>query len=98
MRTLGPNRVFADKFDAAEPVIQSFITRRLVRLVTGIPPHSWKAAFVAVSCFLTALSAQMLFRSLGGSVLFATYFPAVMIAGLLAGRLAGSLVLASSLL
>ncbi|MFL6799806.1 MAG: sensor histidine kinase [Xanthobacteraceae bacterium] len=67
-------------------------TRRFARLVGRIPPYSSKALGIGIACFLAALAVQMGFRWLGGSLPFVTYFPAVLIAGLLGGLPCGLLV------
>jgi len=67
--------------------------RWLNRFVTSIPPFSLRAAAVAVLCFLSALAVQIAFRSIGGSLVFSTYPPAVLFAGILAGLPAGIFVM-----
>ncbi len=57
----------------------------LPRFVIGIPPYSIRAIGVAVLCFTSAFAVQMIFRSAGGSLMFATYYPAILATGLLAG-------------
>jgi two-component sensor histidine kinase/branched-subunit amino acid transport protein len=69
----------------------------LLRLVTSIPPYSKRAMGVAVLCFMCALAVQIIFRQMGGSLLFATYYPAVLVAGLLAGLPAGIFVAIATL-
>lgn len=64
----------------------------LRRLVNTTPPYSIRSLAVAVLCFACALVVQLIFRAAGGSLLFATYFPAVLVAGLLAGVPAGAFV------
>lgn len=69
----------------------------LPRLVNSIRPYSIRAMAVAVLCFTCALAVQIIFRLLGGSLLFATYFPAVLVGGLLAGLPAGIFVTIAAL-
>ncbi len=71
---------------------ESFLTRALARLVRDVPPFSGRAFFISFVCLLAALDAQLLFRWAGSSVLFATYYPAVLVAGLIAGLPGGLLV------
>lgn len=67
-------------------------------LVTSLPPYSARSMGVAVLCFSGAFLLQIAFRAVGGSLMFATYFPAVLIAGLLAGLPAGIFVTVAGLL
>jgi K+-sensing histidine kinase KdpD len=53
---------------------------------------------VAILCFASALGVHVIFRSVGGSLMFSTYFPAVLVAGLLAGLPAGIFVTVAALL
>jgi len=69
----------------------------LIRLISAIPPYSWRAVLVGFVVIFSALAVQIVFRSLGGTVMFSTYFPAVLVAGLLAGLPAGVAVTISSL-
>jgi two-component sensor histidine kinase len=71
---------------------------RLHRFVSGIPPYSIRAIGVAALCFACAFAVQMTFRSAGGSLMFATYYPAILAAGLLAGLPAGIAVTVAALL
>jgi len=64
----------------------------LPRLVDIIPAYSPTALAIAVLCFVAALAVQIAFRSFGASLLFSSYFPAVLVAGLLAGLPAGVFV------
>src|SRR5690242_5395788 len=68
----------------AEPGERSF-SPWLPRLVSSVPQYSVRAMGVAVLCFACAVAVQIIFRSIGGSLMFATYYPAVLVAGLLAG-------------
>jgi two-component sensor histidine kinase len=68
------------------------------RLLEGIPPYSFRAVGIAVLCFGGALAVQIVARSIGGSVMFATYFPAVVVTGLLAGLPAGVFLIFAVLL
>ena len=83
---------------AAEPELGPVITQPLPRLTGDIPPYSFPAFSIALLCLVAAIGVQLVFRSLGASLLFATYYPAVVIAGLLAGAPAGVLVVFGSLL
>ena len=65
----------------AEP----FLTRALARLIRDVPPFSGRAFFISFICLLAAVDAQLLFRWAGSSLQFATYYPAVLVAGLIAG-------------
>ncbi len=69
----------------------------LPRFIGGIPPYSIRAIGVAVLCFTSAFAVQVIFRSAGGSLMFATYYPAVLAAGLLAGLPAGIVVTVTAL-
>jgi two-component sensor histidine kinase len=80
-----------------EPNLAQAITPRLIRLISAIPPYSWRAVLVVVVVILSALAVQIVFRLLGGTVMFSTYFPAVLVAGLLAGLPAGVAVTIGSL-
>ncbi len=82
----------------AVPSAEPLGGRRFPQLVSGIPPYSIRAVGVAVVCFASALAVQVIFRPLGGSLMFATYFPAVLVAGLLAGLPAGLFVSIAALL
>ncbi len=81
-----------------EPELMSVITQPVPRLIDGIPPYSFPAFAIALLCLVAAIGVQLVFRSLGASLLFATYYPAVVIAGMLAGVLAGVFVVFGSLL
>jgi K+-sensing histidine kinase KdpD len=81
----------------SEPNLAQAIAPRLIRVIGAIPPYSWRAVLVAIVAVLSALAVQIVFRSLGGVVMFSTYFPAVLVAGLLAGLPAGVVVTISSL-
>ncbi len=70
----------------------------LPRFMGSFPPYSIRAIGVAVLCFSSALAVQIIFRSAGGLLMFATYYPAVLAAGLLAGLPAGVVVTAAALL
>jgi hypothetical protein len=72
--------------------IQGVITRRLTWLVGGIRPYSFRAFAVAVICFLGAVGLHIVLRWLGGSFAFVTYFPALLLAALVAGFPSGLLV------
>jgi two-component sensor histidine kinase len=78
--TASPNRLRPDQ--------PSFIDA----LVSDRPPFSTRSLILAASCFVVALLFQLAFRALGGSLLFATYFPAVLVAALIAGLPAGIFV------
>ena len=80
-----------------EPSADRSLFRWLPRLVSNIPPYSIRAMGVAVLCFTCALAVQIIFRSIGGSILFATYYPAVLVGGLLAGLPAGVFVTLAAL-
>jgi two-component sensor histidine kinase len=67
-------------------------------LVTALPPYSAPSIGVAVLCFASALLLQIAFRAVGGSLMFATYFPAVLVAGLISGFPAGIFVTLAALL
>jgi two-component sensor histidine kinase len=56
-----------------------------------------RAMGVAVLCFTCALAIQIIFRAIGGSLMFATYYPAVLVAGLVAGIPAGVFVTLATL-
>jgi two-component sensor histidine kinase len=81
--------------EAREAVVSS-VGRSLIRLVGGIPPYSFRAVVVAALCFLGALVSHIVFRQLGGSLSFVTYYPAVLAAALLAGFPAATFVIVSS--
>jgi two-component sensor histidine kinase len=81
-----------------EPRSGRSVLRGLPRLIGDTPPYSIRAIGLAVLCFTVALSVQMIFRTAGGSLIFATYYPAVLAAGLLAGLPAGIIVTVSALL
>jgi hypothetical protein len=70
----------------------------LFGFVSGTPPYSIRAIGVAVLCLTAALAVQTIFRAAGGSLMFATYYPAVLAAGLLAGLPAGIFVTVAALL
>jgi two-component sensor histidine kinase len=76
----------------SEP-LQSAVTRRLSRLVGGIPPYSVQAFLVGILCFAVAAVLHIAFRWFGGTLFFVTYFPAVLVAALFAGLPAGLLVI-----
>lgn len=78
--------------DPPEP-FQSAVTRRLTHLVGGIAPYSLKAFLLAVLCFAAAAVLQIVFHWLGGTLLFVTYFPAVLVAALFAGFASGLCVI-----
>src|SRR4051812_21205596 len=69
------------------------VARSLTQIIGSIPPHSARAFAVAVLCFLSGLAVQIAFRSFGASLLFSSYFPAVLVAGLLAGLPGGVFVM-----
>jgi two-component sensor histidine kinase len=77
----------------AEP----FLTRALARLVRDVPPFSGRAFFIAFICLLGAFDSQLLFQWAGSSLLFAAYYPAVLVAGLVAGVPAGLFVVLAAL-
>ena len=77
------------QWTAEHTAAPSVPTTGLPRLVGSIPPYSMRAAGVAIVSFSIALLVQIGFRSIGGSLMFSTYFPAVLVAGLLAGLPAG---------
>jgi two-component sensor histidine kinase len=70
----------------------------LPEFVSGTPPQSFRAIGVAVLCFASALAVQVIFRAAGGSLIFATYYPDILVAGLLAGPAAGIFVTVAALL
>jgi two-component sensor histidine kinase len=78
---------------AAEP----FIRRALTRLVKNVPPLSGRAFFFSFICLLAAFDAQLLLRWSGSSLLFAAYYPAVLVAGLIAGVPGGLFVAVAAL-
>jgi K+-sensing histidine kinase KdpD len=90
--------VLAERLAPQAPEPPFFITRRLTRLVRDIPPYSLRALSIAVACFLGALVFQLALHSLGGSLLFAAFYPAVLVAGLIAGVPPGMFVMVGSLL
>jgi two-component sensor histidine kinase len=63
----------------------------------GTQPHWIRAIGVIVVCFTVALALQMIFRMAGGSLVFATYYPAVLAAGLVGGLPAGIIVAVAAL-
>ncbi len=79
-----------------EPVFPVFVSSRLIQFIGRIPPYSLRAVVVGVLCFASALALHIVFRWLGGSLPFVTYFPAVLVAGLLAGPPAAIFVIVSS--
>jgi len=83
---------------ATEHVAERTITRWLPHFVSSIPPYSVRAIGVGALCFATALAVQVIIRWIGGSLMFATYYPAVLFAGLLAGLPAGVFVAIAALL
>lgn len=92
------NTLFAQRANSkSEPKLAQAMTPRLIGLIGAIPPYSWRALLVVIVVILSALAVQIVFRSLGGLVMFSTYFPAVLVAGLLAGLPAGIVVTVSSL-
>jgi two-component sensor histidine kinase len=72
--------------------VDPFLTRALERLIRDVPPVSGRAFFIAFVCLLGAVDAQLLFRWAGSTMLFAPYYPAVLLAGLVAGVPAGLFV------
>ncbi len=66
--------------------------------VSSIPPYSGRAIGVAVLCFAFGVAVQLISRKAGGSLIFATYYPAILAAGLLAGLPAGLFVTVAALL
>jgi two-component sensor histidine kinase len=66
--------------------------------VASLPPYSIRSVGVAVLCFASAFLLQIAFRAAGGSLLFATYFPAVLVAGLISGLPAGVFVTVAGLM
>ena len=81
-----------------EPQSERSVLSWLSGFVSDTPPYSIRAIGLAVLCFTSALAVQMIFRAAGGSLIFATYYPAVLAAGLLAGLPAGIIVTVSALL
>jgi two-component sensor histidine kinase len=81
-----------------EPRDERHVPPWLPRFVSGIPPYSIRAVGIAVLCFVSALAVQVIARSVGGSLMFAPYYPAVLAAGLLGGLPAGIVVTIAALL
>lgn len=81
-----------------EPRSERSVLRWLPRFEGDTPPYSIRAIGLAVLCFTSALAVQLIFRTAGGSLIFATYYPAVLAAGLLAGLPGGIIVTVSGLL
>jgi two-component sensor histidine kinase len=77
---------------------EPFLTRALARLIRDVPPFSGRAFFISFICLLAAVDAQLLFRWAGSSLQFATYYPAVLVAGLIAGVPGGLFVTVAALL
>ena len=69
----------------------------LPRLAERIQPYSIRAMGVGALCFASAVAVQVLARWAGGSVMYSTYFPAVLIAGLVGGLPAGVFVTVAAL-
>src|SRR5580698_495655 len=66
---------------------------RWAPLVARIRPYSFAAVVLALACVVVATILRIAVSWLGVSLLFATYFPAVMVAALLAGTPAGILAI-----
>ncbi len=65
--------------------------------VIGAVPPAIRPIGVGVLCFASALLVQIVLRVAGVSLLFPTYFPAILIAGLLEGLASGLIVVVLSL-
>ena len=101
MRTMGAHQNAIEPSQqlnarATEDISPRSVIRSLSQLVGTIPSYSPPALAVAVLCFVSALAVQIAFRSFGASLLFSSYFPAVLVAGLWAGLPAGILVTVAS--
>jgi two-component sensor histidine kinase len=67
-------------------------------LLEGIKPVSFAAFAIALGCLGLAILLRQMFVALGVSAMFPTYYPAVLLASLLAGTPAGIGVIAGALL
>jgi two-component sensor histidine kinase len=75
------------KSDESAPVdsARSDALDRLARLSTRIPPFSLDALTIALVCLSAATALRLIGNFTNSDFLFATYFPAILAAGLLAG-------------
>ncbi|WP_316190070.1 DUF4118 domain-containing protein [Bradyrhizobium sp. SZCCHNS2096] len=64
---------------------QQAVLDKIIRFADETRPLSWRAATVAAACVLSATVLRLLVPRLGTEVPFATYFPAILLTGLLAG-------------
>jgi two-component sensor histidine kinase len=64
-------------------------TDRRTRFVERIGPYSWTALFIVVGCLAVAGLLHGVVSDLGIDALFPTFYPAVLLAGLIAGTPAG---------
>ncbi|WP_316198288.1 sensor histidine kinase [Bradyrhizobium sp. SZCCHNS2002] len=64
---------------------QQAVLDKIIRFADETRPLSWRAATVAAACVLSATVLRLLVPWLGTEVPFATYFPAILLTGLLAG-------------
>jgi two-component sensor histidine kinase len=71
---------------------------RWASLLERIRPYSPAALIVALACIALATAMRMAFAWMGAKVLFTSFFPAVLLASLLAGVPAGILVIAGAIL
>jgi two-component sensor histidine kinase len=74
------------------------MTDRWVSQVDRIRPYSLAALLFGVVCLALATVLRIAFGYLGGNLLFATYFPAVLVTALLAGTPAGVGVILASVI
>jgi two-component sensor histidine kinase len=68
-----------------DPVPKGDFIDRLARFSEGTPRYSARAALIAALCFLAATLVRLGFDLIGTDIRFATYFPAIIASGLLAG-------------
>ncbi len=73
-------------------------TDRRARFVERVLPYSWKAAGTVVACLVAATLLRMAVASLGINALFPTFYPAVLLAALVAGTPAGIVTIVGSIL
>jgi two-component sensor histidine kinase len=72
------------------------VTDWIIGLTGRVPDHSFGAVMLAVACVAVAMAVRTVFGWLGADLPFATYFPAVLVAGMLSGLRAALLVIIGS--
>jgi two-component sensor histidine kinase len=73
-------------------------TDRRSRFVERVRPYSWTALLVVIFCLAVAWLLRAAVFDLGLNVLFPTFYPAVLLAGLVAGTPAGIVTIIGSIL